>query len=1194
MKTGEKVMTNERRAVARFGLALAAILALCCVGIVSAQNVPTGAISGTVTDPNGAAVAGATVTVIDQNKGFQHTATTDTSGFYSVESLVDGTYTVTSSRDGFKQSVTTDVHLDPGQRRGLNLSLALGNTTQQVTVTADAVSVQTESSDNRGTISAAEVQNLPLNGRNFQSMAQVVSGVSSVDGGSSYTGNGNTIINVVIVNGTSVEKTAYSLDGVYDTVPSALFNVDVMPVIDSIAEFTVLKGNFSAKYGMAGSGEILVETKSGTTQYHGTGYDYIRNPDWTARNFFSPTPSPLRQNIYGYDFGGPVLPHSDTHRDKLFFFADGEWRKSIAPSILNSRNEFSAAMRTGDLSGDPNMPVGGLVLSSSAVSDLMHRGFTNPQAQCISAKAGVNNQINPACFDPVTDALLNPTYLPLPTLTNGNPFYYANNGVTNDTQEDQVYKVDYAINAKQSLMARVSYEESDNINAARNYNDPSPTPGSSTYTPGLNAGIRWTSDFTPNFINIAAIGLSYSKGESNLSNYTMPGCTPSPCIAQAYPGADTINRLPNLELTGSGNWSWIGEGALPTHTTDGDAIYSDDVTWVKHNQIFQFGGLYLRGNKSQSSGTFPAPMGVYTFSGAQSGDTAADFLLGLDSTYQQANVQRAGYFHYGWWELYFQDDWKVTPRLTLNLGVRWSYFQPETVVTNDLTTFETGAYNSGTAPAVSTLGAFTFNGSGLPETSGGAVANLTDGLVTAGEDSSATLPVSSQPGFYKPKNSDFAPRLGFAYSLTADGKTALRGGFGMGYTPVALERNPAFLTNPPFTQSVSVNNGLTSQPLLGTAPGSPTITPTSLFAFSGDFQPTVTESYSLFIERQLTSSAVFNVGYAGNKSQHVTDEAVNENFPEDGSNSLSAGCAALPANPLNSTVYAYKGPAVSQQYDPCINQLTAAATPTESIAGLEDFYAPYQGWTSISGTYSEGIANYNALQSSFILRRKDLNLNFAYTWSKSLTDVQPGGQGISYDQAQGFQNPNNPMAEYGEPDFDRTNVFTGAWVYQMPFFRNSESQALRTALAGWNFSGLAIIENGFALTPTLGTANAGLATRPNIVGPIQYLNGNAASGWVSPASFQQPAYGTFGDEPIGDIRGPGEVTFNIALDKQFQIREKMNIQLRGEAFNVFNHTNFSTLNLTWSSNLINASNGFGKATGALDPRIIELMARFNF
>jgi hypothetical protein len=1187
-------MRNERRGIAGRGLALAAVLILCCVGAAHAQNVATGAISGTVTDPNGAAVAGAAVTVTDQNKGFSHPGTTDTSGFYTVESLVDGTYTVTISKDGFKQSVTTDVHLDPGQRRGLNLSLALGNTTQQVTVMADAVAVQTESSDNRGTISNAEVQNLPLNGRNFQSMAQVISGVSSVNGGSSYTGNGNSVINVVIVNGTSVEKTAYSLDGVYDTVPSALFQVDVMPVIDSIAEFSVLKGNYSAKYGMAGSGEIIVETKSGTTQYHGTGYDYIRNPDWTARNFFSSTPSPLRQNIYGYDFGGPVLPHSDSHRDKLFFFADGEWRKSIAPSILNARNEFSAAMRTGDLSGDPGMPTGGLVLSASAVTDLQHRGFANPQAQCISAKGGVNNQINPACFDPVTVALLNPTYLPLPTLTNGNPFYYSNNGVTNDTQQDQVYKVDYAITPNQLLMARVSYEESDNINAARNYNDPSPTPGSSTYTPALNAGIRWTSNFTPNFINIAAIGLSYSKGESNISNYMLPACTPSPCIAQAYPGADTINRLPNLELTGSGNWSWIGEGALPTHTTDGDAIYSDDVTWIKHNHIFQFGGLYLRGNKSQSSGTFPAPMGVYTFTGSQTGgDTAADYLLGLDSTYQQANVQRAGYFHYSWWELYFQDDWKVTPRLTLNLGVRWSYFNPETVVTNDLTSFETSAYSSSTAPAVSMLGAFTFNSSGQPTTPSGAVANLTDGLVTAGEDSSATLPVSAQPGFYKPKDSDFAPRVGFAYSLTPDGKTALRGGFGMGYTPVALERNPAFLTNPPFTQSVTVNNGLTSQPLLGTAPGSPTITPTSLFAFSGDFQPTVTESYSLFIERQLTSIAVFNVGYVGNKSQHVTDEAVNENFPLDGSNSLSPTCAAQSANPLNSTTNAYRGPAVTLQYDPCINQLPAGTT-TESIAGLEDFYAPYQGWTSISGTYSEGIANYNALQSSFILRGRDLTLNFAYTYSKSLTDVQPGGQGISYDQAGGFQNPNNPMAEYGEPDFDRTNVFTGAWVYQTPFFKDASSQAIRTALAGWKFSGLAIIENGFALTPTLGTANAGLATRPNIVGPITYSNTSAANGWVSPASFQQPAYGTFGDATIGDIRGPGEVTFNIALDKQFQIHERFNIQLRGEAFNVFNHTNFSTLNLTWASPLTVASNSFGKATGALDPRIIELMARFNF
>jgi hypothetical protein len=1173
-------MRIKRRGFAVYGLALAAVMALCCVVAVHAQNVPTGAISGTVTDPNGAEVAGATVTITDQNKGFQHTATTDTSGFYTVESLVDGTYMVSITKDGFKQSVTTDVHLDPGQIRGLNVSLALGNTNQQVTVTADAVAVQTESSDNRGTISAAEVQNLPLDGRNFQNMAQVISGVSSIDGGSQLTGNGNGIINVVIVNGTSVEKTAYSVDGVYDTVPAAFFQVDVMPVVDSIAEFTVLKGNYSAKYGMAGSGQIIVETKSGTTQYHGTGYDYIRNPDWTARNFFSTLPNPERQNIYGYDFGGPVIPHSDSHRDKLFFFADGEWRKTIAPSILNARNEFSSAMRTGDLSADPNMPAGGLVLSASATAALMHRGYTNPTAQCLSAKTGstILTQINPSCFDPVTVALLNPTYLPLPnTPTASNPFSYTNSGITNDTQQDQVYKVDYAISSKEALMGRVSYEESDNINAARNYNDPSPTPGSSTYTPGMNAGIRLTSDFTPNLINVAAIGLAWTKGDSRLSNYTMPLCGTSACIAQAYPGADTLNRLPNLELTGSGNWSWIGEGALPTDTTDSDKLFSDDVTWIKHNHIFQFGGVYLRGDKSQSSGTFPAPMGVYTFAGTQSGDTAADFLLGLDSTYQQANVQRAGYFHYGWVELYFQDDWKVTPRLTLNLGARWSYFQPETVVSNDLTDFEAGAFNAATAPAVTTNGAYVFNSSGQPVTASGAIANLTDGLVTAGEDSSATLPVSGQAGFYKTKSSDIGPKLGFAYALTSDGKTAIRGGYGMGYTPVALERNPAFLTNPPFTQSVTINNGLTSQPLVGSAPGTPTLTPTSLIAFGGDFQPTRTESYSLFIERQLGSSATFNVGYAGNMSQHVTDEAVNENFPLNGTTSATAGCQASANNPMNQP--GYRG-STTILYDPCINTGVTSAT----------YYAPYQGWTTITGTYSAGIANYNALQSSFIYRTKDLNVNFAYTYSKSLTDVQPLGQGVSYDQAQGFENPNNPMADYGEPDFDRTNVFTGAWVYQMPFFRNADSAALRTMLGGWNFSGLAIIENGFALTPTLGTSGAGEATRPNILGPVVYTNTNAALGYVSPNAWQQPGYGTLGNAPIGDIRGPGEVTFNVALDKQFQIHEKMNIQLRGEAFNVFNHTNFNTINLTWTPN----STTFGHATGAGDPRIIELMARFNF
>ena len=199
-------MKIERMGLVVTGLALAVVLVVSCIGVVRAQNVPTGAISGTVTDATGAAVVDAAVTVTDEGTAVDHRTATSSTGFYTVEALPDGNYTVTISKDGFKHSVTTDVHLNPGERRAVNVDLVLGSTSQQVTVTADAVSVQTQSSDNRGTISSAEVENLPLNGRNFQNMAQVISGVSSVTGGSSLTGNGNSVINVVIVNGTSVGK----------------------------------------------------------------------------------------------------------------------------------------------------------------------------------------------------------------------------------------------------------------------------------------------------------------------------------------------------------------------------------------------------------------------------------------------------------------------------------------------------------------------------------------------------------------------------------------------------------------------------------------------------------------------------------------------------------------------------------------------------------------------------------------------------------------------------------------------------------------------------------------------------------------------------------------------------------------------------------------------------------------------------
>ena len=482
------------------------------------------------------------------------------------------------------------------------------------------------------------------------------------------------------------------------------------------------------------------------------------------------------------------------------------------------------------------------------------------------------------------------------------------------------------------------------------------------------------------------------------------------------------------------------------------------------------------------------------------------------------------------------------------------------------------------APLINTGGGETLNSSKQPLTASGTVANLTNGLVYAGQ-------AGTPRGFNNPTKANFGPRLGFAYRLTNDGKTSLHGGFGIGYTQIAMLQTASLLPNPPFAQSTTITNSLLSQPTAGGAAGAPGIP--GLTVIGPDYRPTETRTYSLAFERQLLPNAVAQIAYAGSISQHVLAEGYNYNFPQNGTTSGTVACAANANNPANSS--SYKGPAATTYlYDPCLN--------VGSVSSL--YYEPYPGYSSISGTNNGGVANYNGLQTGLVWRQKDLTLNAAYTWSKALEDVQPSnpganGTGVGYDQSASFQNPRNMMADYGPPDFDRRHVFTSAWVYDMPFFSHSSSLLAHEALSGWDTAGLAVLESGLTITPALAVGNAGLATRPNQIASVAHPGDGKTnlghSSYFSASSFQAPAWGEFGDAKPGDVRSPKEVAFNVALDKNFPITERVGFKLRVEAFNVFNHPN-TIVQGVWSG----PSSSFGDVIGAGDPRQMEFSGRLTF
>lgn len=1183
---------------------LTAALSLACTPPLFAQNNTAGAISGNITDPSGAGVPNVAVTVTNQNTHVVSTANSTGKGYYTVENLPDGDYTIVFSAPGFSSLNIANLHLDPGQHRGQDATLKVGNVDTKVNVEADTLAVQTESPESSGTISAKEVSNLMLNGRNFQQLATLIPGVSSVNGTNSQVNAGYLGQTDLIVGGASSEETTYTIDGVYDMTPTSLININITPSIDAINEMRVLKNSYSARYGFAGSGQIVIETKSGTSQFHGSGYEYVRsNGIGVARPYsisgVPATLSSLHYNIYGFTLGGPIyIPKLyNTAKDKTFFFVGAEWKTNHYASVLNSRSEFTPAIRAGDLSqshdaqscpstataastaaGCTPATVGDRYLLCGTFCQSLLAARSLSPATCFSAdKLGVINQINPNCFDPASAYFINPSnlFMPLPNLPQNNNTSFANYIDTNpelDSQDDTIYRIDHHIGQKHLITARYMHEEVYNIRPARNYNDPATNPGASVYTPALNMLLRWNYTITPSIINSA--GLAYTDQKVDLfptGKFTIP----SGLINNVFNNGDL--RLPGVTI--GGFWTWLGVGVQPNYSKTGDGIFSDDLTLAKGHHVIQLGGLYMWNILRVNASAFS--MGNFGFTGSTNttGDTAADFLLGFAASYSQSNVQRAGVFHQHWFELYAQDDWKVMPRLTFSYGVRYSFYSPTTMDGNDITNFNPSAYNINVAPGILyNTGGYTLNGI-VPVTPTGAVANYqTNGVVQACQNGTPC-------GFTVPKKNLFAPRAGFAYRLNDKGTMSLFGGYGVGYDQVGMFQTSGLLSNNPYVSTPSYSFAQFSNPGGGTA-GAPGVQ--TLSALDTTYRPAMTQNWSLSWEDEIVRHGILNITYAGDKVDHIFSNNVDRNFALNTTSNVSAtvnsaACAASSPTPSNPSQW---------QFDPCLN-----------IGAVNvNYERPYRGYGSITTGVSIGQSNYNGLQTGFVYRLADLQLNEAYTFSKTLGNQnQNAGGNLAYgfDSNIGFQNPRFPGGDYGRPSYDRTHVFTTAVVYSIPFMRHSTNLFLREGLSGFGISGLITAQSGFVQSVSLSTPTNGLANRPNQIAPLIRNGGSGKKALgqkplYSYASFAQPPYGTFGNSEPGILRGPKEVSVATAVNKNFPIGDRAGIVLRAEAFNLFNHPNINSFNSTWSNNTNTDISNFGYASTAGDMRQMEFSARVNF
>jgi hypothetical protein len=426
---------------------------------------------------------------------------------------------------------------------------------------------------------------------------------------------------------------------------------------------------------------------------------------------------------------------------------------------------------------------------------------------------------------------------------------------------------------------------------------------------------------------------------------------------------------------------------------------------------------------------------------------------------------------------------------------------------------------------------------------------------------------------------------------------SVHGGYGIGYTQVGMFQVSGLISNSPYVSTPSYSNTQFSNPAGGTV-GAPGLQ--ALAGLDSTYRPAMLQNWSLTLENEIVPHGIFTIAYAGDKTDHIFSNSVDRNFALNGTSTYSTNCAA---NPNNSNAASPS----TWLYDPCLNG-NNSTTPTNpgynpnATQISSNYYRPYPGYSSITTGVSIGTANYHALQTGFIYRLADLQLNAAYTWSKALGDqdqTNTGSVAYGFDSNIGFQNPHNPKGDYGRPSYDRPNVFTAAYVYELPFFRHSSNLLERELLSHWGTSGLVTAQSGFANTVTLSSSYSGLATRPNQIAPLIRNSGSGKraigqSALYNYASFAVPGWGTFGNSEPGVLRGPKEVVFATAVNKTFPVTERVGFQLRAEAFNVFNHPNINSINTSFNFNSSTNVTSFGNATAAGDMRQMEFSGRVTF